>query len=885
MIRVRRRIAVAVALSLATGGGVASAQTSQVQPDAAPQRKIEPPRLVKFVEAEFPPTEVAAGKGAAVVLQIAIDATGAVVDVKVTDSAGPAFDAAAVAAARQFVFEPAKVDGTAIPVKIAYRYVFTFVEKIVKKTTADFEGTVRDRATKQPMPNVRVAVDTGQQTITDEQGKFRIMDVPVGEHTVTLSGEKLATVGTTETFEVAKRIDATYEVEPKKDKSGNPDEEEEIVVTAPRIKKQIVSTQVQAEQATRVPGTQGDVLKVVENLPGVARASAGSGALVVWGSAPQDTRVYVDGIHVPRLYHDGGYRSIVSSDFVKSVELIPGGYGAEYGRGLGGLVTVALKPLDEEGIHGSVAADTIDASASVRAKVADHLHVAIAARKSYLDSVLAAVTSENVGEYVPIPSYWDGQARIVYDFGPHETIELGGLISSDLTTRTLLNPDPALTTSQTTGTDFNRVYLRYEKHMADGSVVDVTPSFGTNSTSLTNLYGSTPTDLTNFSDVYALRTSWRGPVLPFLRANVGLDAEATSSSLHRLGSIGAPPREGDIYVFGEPPPPQISEDDWQTVIASVASYAEGDLSLLDDKLHVIPGARFEPFISATNKVLPPVGNNPSVAYTREDAEIEPRIAVRYAMTPRVMWKAAYGLYHQSPQAEDLSAQFGNPTLGLSNAGHYLGGGSFQLTETLTVEATGFYSQSFDLAMRNPDESPLVGQALLPIGKGRSYGTQFLLRQQPWKHFFGWVSYSLLRSEREDAPGLAWRLFDYDQTHVFTALGSYDLGAGFEVGARFRAATGYPRTPVIGAYYNTGTNAYEPIFGAHNSIRIPPFISLDVRLAKRFKIARTDAEIYLDVQNVTNHANDEEIVYNTTYTQRGYITGLPVLPVLGARWSW
>src|ERR1700722_8284592 len=464
----RSAIATATAMAVAMSGGVASAQQAPAG-DAAPQPTIAAPELAPFVEAEFPASEAAAGKGAVVVLQIAISATGQVADVKVLETAGTAFDTAAVGAARQFVFEPALVDGKAIPVKITYRYVFTFVEKMVKRTTADFAGTVRDRATKQPMANVRVALDTGQQTVTDEQGKFQILEVPVGEHAVTLSGEKLATVGTTETFEVAKRIDATYEVEPKKDKSSNPDEEEEIVVRAPRIKKQVISTQVAAEQAKSVPGTQGDVLKVVENLPGVARAAAGSGALVVWGSSPQDTRVYVDGIHVPRLYHDGGYRSIISSDFVKSVELIPGGYGAEYGRGLGGLVTVALKPLDEDGIHGTVAADTLDAAASVRAKVGD-FHVAIAARKSYLDSVLSAVTSEHVGQVIPIPRYWDGQARIVYDLGPHETIELGGLISSDRTTFTLTNPDPSLSTSQTTGTDFNRVYLRYRKKMADGAL-------------------------------------------------------------------------------------------------------------------------------------------------------------------------------------------------------------------------------------------------------------------------------------------------------------------------------------------------------------------------------------------------------------------------------
>ncbi len=500
-----------------------------------------------------------------------------------------------MAAAKQFVFDPAKAAGVAIPVKITYRYVFKIEEKIVKKTTADFEGHVRDRGTKKPIPNVRVAVDTGQQTLTGEDGKFSIPDVAPGEHSVTLSGEQLATVGTTETFEVAKKVDATYEVEPRKEKKAGDEDEEEIVVRAPRIKKQVVSTEVPAEQATRVPGTGGDVLKVVENLPGVARAAVGSGALVVWGAAAQDTRVYVEGVHVPRLYHDGGFRSIVSGDFVKSVELVPGGYGAGFGRGIGGLVTVSYKPLDDEGVHGSVAADTIDAAASVRAKIADHVHVAIAARKSYLDTVLNAVTSEDVGQIIPIPRYWDGQARVVYDFGPLETIEIGGIISSDRTTRNLVNPDPSLSTSQTTGTDFNRIYVRYEKHMPDGAVIEVTPSYGTNSTSLVNLYGVTPTDLTNDSQTFAMRATWRGPVAPFLRANVGFDTEVLASKLHRDGSIGAPPREGDKYVFGQPPPTQINFDSWNTIIASVAAFAEGDVTLFDEKLHIVPGARFEPF--------------------------------------------------------------------------------------------------------------------------------------------------------------------------------------------------------------------------------------------------------------------------------------------------
>src|SRR6185436_7347811 len=106
----------------------------------------------------------------------------------------------------------------------------------------------------------------------------------------------------------------------------------EVVVVAPRLVKQVVSTEVGAEEARRVPGTQGDVLKVVENLPGVARATAGSGQVVVWGAAPQDTRTYVGAVRVPMLYHFGGLRSLVHGDHVAGVELVPGGYGAAYGR-------------------------------------------------------------------------------------------------------------------------------------------------------------------------------------------------------------------------------------------------------------------------------------------------------------------------------------------------------------------------------------------------------------------------------------------------------------------------------------------------------------------------------------------------------------------------
>ena len=106
----------------------------------------------------------------------------------------------------------------------------------------------------------------------------------------------------------------------------------------------------------------------------------------------------------------------------------------------------------------------------------------------------------------------------------------------------------------------------------------------------------------------------------------------------------------------------------------------------------------------------------------------------------------------------------------------------------------------------------------------------------------------------------------------------------EVGLRARYATGFPRTEVVDAYYDARRDIYQPRFGAHNQLRIPGFVQLDARASKRFTIGGTELDLYLELQNVTNRENAEEIVYDADYSEREDITGLPILPVAGARWT-
>lgn len=820
----------------------------------------------------------------AVVLELLISATGKVDAARVIGPSSPAFDAAALEAVKQFEFEPAEIDGQPAPIKIQYKYEFVLEQAPPAETV--LRGEVRRSGSGEPMAGVSINLDSGEQTVTDAEGRFELRGLEPGTHTVTLSGPELAALQTEERLDAGQELGVRYDVEPiaSVDIEAGPADDMEIVVVAPQLTKQVVATRVEAESARRVAGTQGDVLKIVENMPGVARAAAGSGDVVVWGAAPEDTRVYIDGVRVPALYHFGGLRSVMHTDLVRSVELVPGAYAASYGRGLGGLVTVDTRDPDDERLHESVQLDLLDASLAVQGPVADDWRVSGALRRSHLHDVLSGGISEDVEEYSPIPRYYDASARVRYEPSSATWIELGGLLSSDSVTRSVGEEDPQSRRTERRDLGFDRLFVRYQSEPGDGSRVTIVPWFGRDRVRLRGEFGGTPVRQRLDSNVYGLRAAWSGPLSSGVTLNAGLDVEVGQSRARREGSVSAPPREGDARVFGQPPADQVNVDDWEATTGSAAPYAELDVGLLEGRWHLVPGLRLEPFFTSVSRRRPSESSAADVGAFTADLSVQPRLSTRLAVTPALTLKAAFGRYRQPSRAEDLSSVFGNPLLGGAQATHYLAGGELALGEAIAVEATLFYSRSRQLPVRNPLSSPRVAETLLDVGEGRAYGAQLLVRRNLGAGWFGWFAYTLQRSERKDTPVTAWRLFDFDQTHVLTALLSYDLGAGFDLGARVRVASGYPRTPVIGSYFDARRDQFEPLLGAKNSIRVPTFWQADVRASKRWELGTSRLEAYLDVQNVTNHQNAEEIVYAADYSERRYIRGLPILPVLGASWT-
>src|SRR4051812_7397532 len=870
------------ALSVALAAAVSAVASGAARADEEGPQITKPPKLVTFVPAVYPKEKHDAHVTGSVLLSIEIGDDGKVGEVEVVKGAAPDFDAAAVAAGQQFIFEPAEIDHQPAPVKITYRYDFTIVEQIVKAgPQINFDGVVLERLSKKPLARVSVKITDldGAAAVTDADGQFAFTDVPVGTHKIQLAHPKLITVVTEETIAVGKRRTVKYLVEEKDDE----DEGISIVVRAPRIKKEAVETRIRTEEARRVPGTQGDTLKVVQNLPGVARSSFGSGELIIWGAAPNETKVNVDGVEIPALYHVGGFRSTINSDLVRSINLSPGSYGADYGRGLGGLVRIDLGPLPREGTHGYVAADNLDASALLSTALTPRLRLAVAGRISYLDRLLPLVTSADVGDFVPIPRYDDYQARATLSLRPDEELALTFLASDDHLRRAIPSDDPSQVRSRNIDSSWKRDILRYARLLPDGASVVVTPSFGFDSASNQELFGSTPVDVRQSTYQYGLRAAYRRRVSLSTTLSFGLDMQAQSSTLDRNGSLTLPAREGDPFVFGQPPRNDIASDHWKVLVIDTAPYVNAEITL--GRLSLVPGRRPEPVLIEGSASLPsggavppngyasfslpenPIDELPNDKLTRSLKALRylpnPRIAAAFRATKKLTLTAGAGIYGQPPDPQDMSPVFGNPTIGLSRAAHLSGGFNYKLRPTLTLEVVGFYKRMWDLVSRN-DVPPAVADQLTQDQIGRAYGGQVLLRQELLRGFFGWITYSLTRSERRDHPNTDWRLFDFDQTQALGVVASYQLGRGWDLGTRFRYTTGFPRTPVVNSYQDSFTGQYNPLFGPYNSIRIPAFYQLDARLERSFVYRRVKVNVFLDVQNLTDRQNPEEIIYNYNF---------------------
>jgi hypothetical protein len=718
-------------------------------------------------------------------------------------------------------------------------------------------GGTRGRPIPGATVTLRAADRTERSLATGPDGKFAFDGVPTGKYRLIVAAAGHKTLEFDEDVEPGTEREETFAPpDAETPASTTPGEEkvEEVTVKGERPPREVTKRTLEQREMSRIPGTNGDALRSLQNLPGVARPPGLIGLLIVRGSAPQDTNVFVDGTLIPLVYHFGGLSSVVPTEMLEKIDFFPGNFSAQYGRVMGGVVDVGVRDPKKDGqIHGLAQADLIDARVLAEGPILNTgWNFAVAGRRSYVDVWLKPVLEASGAGVSTAPVYYDYQAILSRDISKNQNIRLflfGSDDRLDILIKSVNASDPALAGGISAHTGFWRMQARYKNKLSDETELRATTAVGQ--------------DFLDFEvgDQYFRLNSWP------LTSRVELAQKLTQGLVANVGmDMLWQPYKVDVRFPplprpGEPPPGPIASRPPLTTSDTDAIYRPA----LYTELEMVPwrGGRVVPGIR--------------LDYSKDTRtwDVSPRFVARQDVTqaPRTTLKGGVGVFMQPPQPQETNAVFGMPGLVSNRALHYDLGVEREVTRQVELSLEGYYKQL----------DRLVTARAGNVGTGVAYGLETLLRYKPDERFFGWLAYTLSRSLRRDTPGEPLRDSRFDQTHILTVLGSYRLGRGWEVGARFRLVSGSLYTPNQYGFYDENAGTYLPLQQYPNfGSRLPTFHQLDVRVDKAWKFKTWTLSAYLDVQNVYNAGNVEGVSYNYDFTRQTYATGLPILPSLGVR---
>ncbi|HEY5921345.1 MAG TPA: TonB-dependent receptor [Kofleriaceae bacterium] len=652
---------------------------------------------------------------------------------------------------------------------------------------------------------------------------------------------------------------------------------EEIIEIEGRAPREPTQQKLETEVLHTLPGAGNDALRGLQSLPGVARVPFGMGGLALRGAAPHDTRVFLDGIEVPILYHFGGLASFVPIDALEHIELTPSGFGARWGRGIGGLVLLESRSPKPTRWRAQGEVSLLHAGALAVGPGPKNGSWLVGVRRSYVDAVLAAAQVD----LSIAPSYLDAQAR--WESGDKKWLALAVASGDSLT----LVRDPnemtgggGISTSNVKSFDYTSRFLRLGARYRDRGIT-ITPWFGLDDIDAIANHKGVDKGYKRFDITGAARVEHdRAWLDGTLRTGVELKATHYSYAITNI-----PPA-----FPGMPPMNIVVTREGSRAALDAGMFVEQDWLVADKRVTVRPGLR-----------LDYLGLADSVA-------LGPRLSVISRLRDGVVLTQTIGLYHQPPLVTDLDPIYGDRELVAPRSFQVSASAEAPLFDLFDGRATLYAQAQRSLAVdtvsgATPISDQGGGQSggLLGIsrelvdeqfgsysyreyvGRGHAYGLELFARREIGR-VTGWLAYTYARSYRTGDPRRDERYYPYvlDQPHVLTALATLPLGSKWRIGGRLRLASGNPITPVADAYVNADME-WTAVDGPILSERLPYFAQLDLRVDRLWRRRTATWTLYLDIQNVTNRANPEGVTYSDDFSSRSFTRGLPIFPSLGVEY--
>lgn len=732
------------------------------------------------------------------------------------------------------------------------------------------QGKVVDVSSRKPLSGAKIQVDKQEAVVTTgADGAFEIKGIEPGYHTVTVTVDGYESESSSELlFTYDKSPYVLLELTSLASGVG------EVSIRKTSIQKREAESPVSSQKLSireieRNPGGNRDISKIIQSLPGVVSVPGFRNDVVIRGGSPSENKFYLDGIEIPIINHfqtqgsTGGPVGLLNVNFIKEVNFYTGAFPVNFANGLSSVLDFRQMDGNTNKAKYRFTLGSSDVGFTADGPMGKKATYIFSARQSYLQGLFSVLG-------LPfLPNFIDYQAKV----------------------KVKLNDKDDISFLMVGAVDFFRLNLKVNDNITDSLQLK------------SNKY------ILGYLPVYRQWNYTFGTVYTHYgkgsKTQYFLSRNMLNNTSYKYRNNDESTEDNRIFTYNS-----IEEENklrvensktlnrWKVLAGAGVEYVQFGV---DNKAKIlIPGApgtagtvkdiafnsqlnlaKYSGFVRAYRNVM---GNGTLSFAGRLDGNTfnkkmqnvlnQPTASVSASLPTKVdglFFNANVGQFTQLPSYTILGYRNAAGELDNLNRVKYIrnrmvaAGFQYNKVKDTRITLEGFYKKyaNYPLALNDSiclgnlgtDFAVVGNEPVSSVCEGRAYGMEFLIQKRSRSGLYGILAYTLSWSEFNDKNGKAVNSA-WDSRHTISLVGGVKLKRNWEMGAKFRVASGRPYTPydvqrslVQGNWDVKGValNDYSRL----NAERLGTFSQLDVRVDKVWYFKRSSLNLYMDIQNFLN----------------------------------
>lgn len=732
------------------------------------------------------------------------------------------------------------------------------------------QGKALDVLSRKPLGNAKVQLDKLESVVlTAADGSFSIANVEPGYHTVTVSLDGYEPETSAELlFTYDKSPFITLELQSLASGVG------EVNIRKTSIQKREAESPVSSQKLSireieRNPGGNRDISKIIQSLPGVISVPGFRNDVVIRGGSPSENKFYLDGIEIPIINHfqtqgsTGGPVGLLNVNFIKEVNFYTGAFPVNYANGLSSVLDFRQMDGNANKAKYRFTLGSSDVGFTADGPIGKKTTYIFSARQSYLQGLFSVLG-------LPfLPNFIDYQAKVKVKLNEKDDISFLMVGAVDFFKLNLKVNDNITDSIQLKSNKYILGYLPVYRQW-NYTFGIVYTHYGAQSKTQ---YFLSRNMLNNTSYKYRNNDESSENNRIFTYKSIEEENKLRIENSRTVSRWKLLAGAGLEYV-------QFGVDNKAKILIPGAPGSAGTIQdiAFNSQLDL---AKYSGFVRAYRNVMGSgtlsfAGRLDGNSYNKQMQNVlnQPTVSVSASLPTAVnglFLNANVGQFTQLPSYTILGYRNAAGELDNLNRVKYIrnrmvaAGLQYNKVKDTRITLEGFYKQyaNYPLALNDSISLGNLGTDFAVVGNepvssvcdGRAYGMEFLVQKRSRSGLYGILAYTLSWSEFSDKNGNAVKSA-WDSRHTVSLVGGMKMKRNWELGAKFRLATGRPYTPydvqrsLVKSNWDVKGVALND-YSRLNTERLGTFSQLDVRVDKVWYFKKSSLNLYMDIQNFLN----------------------------------